>query len=825
MVWAAEEDFLESLGEYGFFRLAEVYCEQQLAQEGISEEKQLRLTAELLRIGAQQALTAPDSHQEAWWERLQRIYSETSDQFSESPWRILLDYQWSVALWVRSQQLWLLSPTTVPENEEENSSDFRVFLRQAIRMLKEAETSLSSVSSTPLLAKKEDSAGLNPWQKVSLQQQIRLQLFLAWQFQGETYPAGSADRLQALGQALEMVPLLSVEGRESLPKGTLRVGEIVCYRLLGEFEKAWQRIAALEKEPLSSQMESDLQAEKLRLWMAEKNFTAIREFLGMRSAEERLGQNGNWDYALLEVTLAFWKEALQKSDSNAAAGEKEVRVVLEQIRQKDSPWWIRKSEMLFATTMNQMEQEGILSENLPMQLWTAEQACRSRDLEKALIACEKAWQTAEKQGEKDSARKVGLWAAAILCDEKKWSDAAGWFQRISVLFPDDVDAVKNHTLAIQLVEKWLEETLQTSRFENRPEEMEKVLERYQTLLVEHYRLFAEKDPQIVKILHKLEKLTRIWRKKDARVDVAMILVSRTEGEAYQEALVVAVEAWDDYLKTFPRDHSEKLEKTAQKAILWCEKQPLPPKEFLMTLGWQLEFLPQTAPQVERKLRSRLQQERWEAEMRISGQILLVLAMVLQEKKDTVTEELRKITDASEEQSTEMLLTILEKIKERLRESPTESSRKQWAQLEWELLSRLDQKKMSPKTQTELLLQKAEILRILENQEEACQLYEELAKQLPHRREVQTEWGRLLVEEGIRRQDSKKLEQALVQWREIESRSKKGTEVWFEAKYQIARTYMALGEEGKGRRSVEMLRILYPKMGGDGWKKKFENILQ
>ncbi|MDO5113209.1 MAG: hypothetical protein Q4E67_02430, partial [Planctomycetia bacterium] len=442
----------------------------------------------------------------------------------------------------------------------------------------------------------------------------------------------------------------------------------------------------------ASRVEENLQAEKLRLWLEERDFTAIRKFFESHSVEERLGQNGNWDYALLEVTLAFWRESLKNSASEAPAGEREVRTILEQIRRKDSPWWIRKSEMLFAMTTHQMEEEGILSENLPMQVWTAEQACRSGDEEKALSACEKAWQTAERSRERDSAIRVGRWAAAMLCEKKKWSEAAEWFRKMSLAFPDDTEAVKNHTVAIQLVEKWVEETLQRSRFENRPEEVDRVLEHYQVFLVEHYQFFAEKDSAIVNILQKLEKLTRIRQKKDARVDVAMILTTRTEGEAYQKALADAVQAWDDYLRTFPRENSERLTKTAQKAILWSEKQPLAPREFLITLGWQLEFLPPMAEQVERKLRIRLQQERWEVETRISGQILLVLAMVLQGKTETVADELRKITDTSDQHATEMLLKILEKIKERLQESPTESARKRWAKLEWELLSRLDQEK-------------------------------------------------------------------------------------------------------------------------------------
>ncbi|MDO4583581.1 MAG: hypothetical protein Q4D62_05700 [Planctomycetia bacterium] len=826
-VWASEEAFLESLAEHGFFRLAEVYCQEQLAKEGISEEKQLRLTAELLRVGAQQALLAPDSQQPAWWERLQRTYTETSRQFSESPWQVLLDYQWSVALLARSQQLWILSPPSEPGKEAEVSSDFRTFLRQAIRILKEAEISLQSVSSTPFQTSSKNLAEMKSWQKISLLHQVRFQLLQAWKFQGETYPPESADRLQALGQALEMIPLLSGAWEGSLQKWIILVEEITCYRLLGEMEKAWRRIEVLEELSLPPSFASDLQAEKLRYWLDKKNYAAIREFLKTHLREKRVGENANWDYALLEVTLAFWQESLKKpplETSETWVREKDVRTLLEQIRQKNSPWWVRKSEILFAVTIHRMTREGTLTGNLPMQVWRAEQACRSGDLEKALAACEEAWQTAEKERDRDSAWQVGRWIAAMLCTEKKWADAARWFQKMSVAFPEEPDSVKNHALAIQLVEKWVDETLETAHFENRSQEVENALDRYQELLVEHYQLFAEKDEEIGKILNKLEKLTRIRQKKAARVDVAMILVARTQGDAYQDALTTAVEAWDDYLRTFPRDNSEMLMKTVQKAILWSEKQTLPPREFLVTLGWQLEFFPKTAPQVEQKLRPRLQHEQWDAETEISGKIHLIWAMVLQGKKEMATEELRKITDTSE-QSTALLLAILEKTKDRGKENLSESAQKQWATLEWEILSRLDEQKMSAKMQTELLLQKARVLRILEKQEEAYRLYEYLAVQFPHRRDVQTEWGRLLVNEGIRRQDKKKLEQALVQWREIESRSKKGTDAWFEAKYQIARTYVALDNEEKGIQSVKMLRVLYPQMGGEKWKKKFENILQ
>ena len=112
-----------------------------------------------------------------------------------------------------------------------------------------------------------------------------------------------------------------------------------------------------------------------------------------------------------------------------------------------------------------------------------------------------------------------------------------------------------------------------------------------------------------------------------------------------------------------------------------------------------------------------------------------------------------------------------------------------------------------------------------NRTEALGFYERLAAQFPDRRDVQTTWGELLYDEGIRTSARTTLEKSLKQWREIEKRSENQSEAWFEAKYRIASLYIALGNRAWAEKMVRSLSVLYPEMGGEEMKDKFQKILQ
>lgn len=106
------------------------------------------------------------------------------------------------------------------------------------------------------------------------------------------------------------------------------------------------------------------------------------------------------------------------------------------------------------------------------------------------------------------------------------------------------------------------------------------------------------------------------------------------------------------------------------------------------------------------------------------------------------------------------------------------------------------------------------------QAEALKLYEELADQRPHDRDVQVAYAKLL-NEG----DGSAQETALAIWRRLEARSGRSTPAWFEARLGRLRMLVRLGRRDEAAKLLELTRLLTPSLGGAESAAGFEAVGQ
>ena len=86
--------------------------------------------------------------------------------------------------------------------------------------------------------------------------------------------------------------------------------------------------------------------------------------------------------------------------------------------------------------------------------------------------------------------------------------------------------------------------------------------------------------------------------------------------------------------------------------------------------------------------------------------------------------------------------------------------------------------------------------------------------------IQAAYASLLLEQS----DRSAWSDAMKKWREIETRSRRTSPEWFEAKYGQARAKYKLGETQQAARIIRMTQVLHPDLGGETMSKRFRALL-
>ncbi|MDO4550290.1 MAG: tetratricopeptide repeat protein [Planctomycetia bacterium] len=366
---------------------------------------------------------------------------------------------------------------------------------------------------------------------------------------------------------------------------------------------------------------------------------------------------------------------------------------------------------------------------------------------------------------------------------------------------------------------------------------------HEKILVEHYQFWGQKNPKITEILNQLNNILRLRGKIKEAVDVSMLLVKHTPHDAveFTERLHSAIQTRNIYLTSLQKQgagNEAELTAAVRRALAWSQTvlKTLPESEdrhylMLQNARWRLEYLPQTAPEAEKTLFALLHgSDHLSQQTQIATRCLLILATVIQGRDDHVSEMLREITEYSRQHGTQesnlsSLLTTLKVLQQFTETASDTRTARQYAKLQLtvaELLEK-DAEKLPDDTKNQLHLALAHALVILGQTGEALSIYENISAKFPKNRAVQTTYAQLLTENGEKTKNNEILRKAQAQWRNIEKRSPQKSESWFQAKYEIMRIYILLGEKDTAKKLFETLRVLYPDLGGTATQKKIKAL--
>jgi hypothetical protein len=205
---------------------------------------------------------------------------------------------------------------------------------------------------------------------------------------------------------------------------------------------------------------------------------------------------------------------------------------------------------------------------------------------------------------------------------------------------------------------------------------------------------------------------------------------------------------------------------------------------------------------------------WKSEV----QSQLVLAIAGQAgRRDEAGKMLRQIGEASPEQLLDLLAGLSAVVSRSRKDVQPQiaSIQLQAADLLWP-----QRNKLSKTSALSLTRIRAEALAATGKNAEALSIFAALAKDNPDSATIQEGYAELLLAG-----DAAAVKQSLDQWRRILSRAKPRSELWFKAKYSVARAQFKLGEKKDAADVLRYTLELPPGLEGTAWKDKYEALLR
>lgn len=769
---SSDQRFLAGLRQRRLFELAESYCTARLDDSQLTSSRRAELVIEWSLTLAERAVNSAPDQREPLWRRALEVTEEFSLQEPESPELPLVRFQGALSLLARGELARQEAQLAVG-NE---------------RLLTEARTSLLAAT-----RRLEDLA--QTVQRTSLGDNVQYQLARAYRNQAQCYQALTPDWSNSLTLALSKLDLLAKLDTLHPLAWKSRLDEIVCHRLLADYAAAQRKLEALQAAAPPPAIALGARAEQLRLALAANRMAEAvemlsggRQFAGVTS--------GEFDYALLEACLAAWRAADESANQqDSARWQAKANEMLALIRLEDGPYWTRRAQMLLSGYVR-----ALPGGNLEMQIQAAENAYHSGQYDDALAAYDRVQALAREQGAEDQAFELGFVAATIEHQRGRHREAMVRYHRLAQAARNHPKAPEAHMLAVHHAGQIALGDPSGS------------LQQYAALAEEHLATWpnAATADQARHGLGFARERERDWRK--ALEQYQAISPEYAKFGEVVEAVARCYGAWIDQCKTTATPPDP----VAAAAAGWFESLLISPEgrtpEKWGSLHRQLALhaarfrLDSTRPdfgRAEQILSTALDASAdappdWQS----TARGLLVFSLAGQGRRDEAARVLERISAGPPHE----LLALLEGLS-RIAATAAPEVRRELAQLELRALELLRPRReqLGPAGRRSLDRAEAQALADAGRTDDALRAYQRLSQTYAEDGQIQEGYARLLLNGS----DPATLEAALAKWREVEKKSRTGTDRWFRAKMAVALLHYRSHNEQQAERILRLLMVLHP----------------
>lgn len=798
---STDQVFLEGLRERRLYQLAEQFCRETLQRNDLSAEREVGLAIEWSRVLAARARELTPEENKAVWDEASNVLARFQREHRQNPKLLLVRIQAALLPLARGELL--IEQAKLLIRNQAFLEAGRAEIRDAVRKLEDLEEEINKLLNQPRPPRGGPTFSEN--ELYSLLNNTRFQLGKAYQVRGESYPAGSADRIDAFNQAIKRFQTLAVREASRPEVWPARIAWAASLRLKGKTADAARLLASWQEEDSGSDRWSAvLKLETVRLLLAEDKLEDADRLLKripptVSPAEVALEE--------LKIQLARWQQAKAATiTSQANYWQQQIGQSVRSIQREHGPYWGRKAAALEGRVL---AKTSSTSGDSKMLARAASNYFLSKEYEAALEHYDLARNQAKQQGNNREAFNYGYTAAAIEQQRQQHAEAAERFLALADEFPEHAQAPEAHHWAIY-------HTAQLVR-----NKAGKTLEDYKGLLEQHVELWpqATTTPEMRSRLAILLEIRKDWEQAARQymaavghTNPAKILVglqrsalqhleSLPTPEAEANWAKEVATAFEGYVVTPNGNLPERWSDTQRQAALQASRFWMYGQVGNYSRGRELLTAAlNDASQADAK---------WVG----SAKLYLALAFAGQGQADEAATLLEQIGQGNPAELVQLLSTLSQMAEDN-------SLGPALARLQLRAVEMLRPKiEQLSKSQQQLLDVVSVRSTALLEPKRGPGLYQSLYERYPRDADVLKEYAQYM---GVQ-DDASLIRLAYDAWKKLERGSKSGSDRWLMAKYHQAKTLQELGLDQKALKTIQLTKVLYPDL--PGWKPQFERLEQ
>ncbi|PQO33029.1 hypothetical protein C5Y97_18015 [Blastopirellula marina] len=804
---ALEDDrqMIEGLLDRQLFELAERYAAQRIVADSNSPAAQAEMAAELVRAYTLHALNAPSSERDRYWSSAAAVLPQFTKQFPDQPALVLVEVQDALTQLARVRLL-RQEGEVLADSDKSQQAQY-----QALETLRRFEKLQEHVDD--LLRQSHSSgktAGLSSDQLLALSRRVTLNTIQALEEQGLAYPPDSLDRTNSMALAVQKVePLTQLRPETGVLWPSLLL-EIRALRWLGRLDQAEAKAARVMQlappPPVALAAKAEIVRTKLARGETNQALQLInqgRELEGQTSAE--------LDFACFETYLALWKQAEEaKKPDEIQKWQNRSAAVVKELDQLYGPYWARRAEQQLTGNATSGG-----TQNVDLLRRTAEGYARKKQWDEALKTYDLGAKAAHESLDRSAEYELRLGAAAVAIQAGDLPAGVQRLRETALAFPAADDASLRHLTAAYY------QSL-IARKSNPPD-----LQPYIALLKENLQHWPEGEPgnQAAMWLGQIEFTRGKWREAtEAYLEVPP--TSRHFALAVDGVRQASLKWFQDAV-----NRDQLVQQDVQKVIDYFEQIVLRGQSANQEWTPTMRAAAETAAQLwlnygrngydnARAILEVAQRSNPDASEGWHNRLesLQVIALAGLGKLNEAKARLQKAQDSSPFSLFEVLQAL-----QQMAVSASPQVRGQIAELELTVIGMLrpNLAQLDEATRDVIATEEAEALANSGKLEAAIEAYQQIAQQKPTDADTQIGLARMLS----RGTTQALQEKALTAWREVSRKSKSESPTWYEAKLEIARCHLKLGNPEEAKQIVRYLQTLYPDMGGPEMKSRFVQLMQ
>ncbi|WP_417387968.1 tetratricopeptide repeat protein [Gimesia sp.] len=825
--------YFEGLRQRHLFGIAEGYCLNRLEQPRITDNERARYTLELIRTLAAHAMATQGQEQEELWKRAEETLTEFSRKYSDwSDTTVFEAERARIAAFKAEILYWQVKAD--PQNQSLRQTAITQ-LSQAVSVLNQADTRLSQ-----LLKKSGAFKKFTVLKTATIRDTLldfQLLIALTGMKLGDLYEVNSPQQKAALDAAEKWLEPLSRRATTLQLTWLSKLALIQCERISGDSAGAARGIQALLKEKPPAYLNEPLFVESMRISLQEGKAQQVASQI-IQYRQEHGSVSSELGYLEITALIQLRKIALEKKQE-ALAEEiwQQVETRSRILRQIQPGYWSQRAWML-VDQQHQVDQYG---SQLSQSLKQAQLLYSQGKIEQAIEAYTKTAEQATAEGKGDLAFELAFTSASLQMQAKQYKEAAEQFQSLSRKYstaPRAADAgllaawclgqlytqsrTKSrrlaYTAALEEVQKQFPDSKSDyeagwmlARLEEARLQYSKALVLYAEVPADHPRAadahlgIARCYEQILQRLTSLSKPTSAWRQEAIDVLEKYLVNFPAESDPLilQSQADIALRLTRIYLNDSPPGYTkanrllELIISTASRSIT----------ELKRNNEHAAASVAQTAKVIERWNEIANQARRLEI-ITLAGQGNPTAARALVENLENAgTNELLAVLNGV----SQINLDLSAKTRYELGLLQLKSAEK--------LISRRDE--LNPRQRQQLDLCLAEAYLATNQHIRALEYYQELLKQAPRNTALIKQVAQLLEHCGTKAC----LREAAQKWRQLESAEKPGSIPWLDARLHIVETTFDSGDEAEARKLLGVTILLYPDLGNDELKQRFQELQQ